>query len=126
METAILAVLYHCLLIKDSKKRHKFCPKHKDSWCHYHRTNKETEPKSHYLDPVFLNFLLPIFTRLSNRSLLLHCLPGYSQNQNESLNGIIWSKALQNTNIKGLRQLKWLVFLQYSSLTVVQKLDMRS
>ena len=42
---------------------------------------------------LFLDFLLPIFTRLSDRSLLLRCLPGYSQNQNESLNGIVWSKA---------------------------------
>lgn len=93
METAILAVLYHCVLLKDSKKRHKYCPKHEDSWCQYARTKKEIDPKSHYLDSVFLDFLLPIFTRLSDRSLLLRCLPGYSQNQNESLNGIVWSKA---------------------------------
>ena len=68
-----------------------FCPKNEESWCKYSRT-KEVAAKVHYLDPVFLDFLLPLFTRLSEHSLLLRCLP-YSQNKNESLNGIVWSKA---------------------------------
>lgn len=93
MQNAIYAVLYHCTLLSDSEKRHKFCPKQTDSWCQYARTKKEVESKTHYLHPVFLDFLLPTFTHLSERSLLLRCLPGYSQNQNESLNGVVWSKA---------------------------------
>ena len=44
-------------------------------------------------DRVFLELLKPVFRHLSERSLLLRCLPGYSQNQNESLNGVVWSKA---------------------------------
>ena len=79
MQDAIFAVLYHCVMLPNTKVRHKFCPKKEDSWCKYARTNKEVDPKVHYLDPVFLDFLLPLFTR---RSLLLRCLPGYSQNQN--------------------------------------------
>jgi hypothetical protein len=93
MQDAIFAVLYHSMMLPDTRKRYKFCPKHADSWCQYVRTKKEVDPKVHYLDPVFLDFLLPLFTRLSDRTLLLRCLPGYSQNQNESLNGIVWTKA---------------------------------
>ena len=32
------------------------------------------------------------FKRLSDYSLLLRCLPGYSQNVNESLNSLIWNR----------------------------------
>ena len=51
------------------------------------------EEKPQCRDTGFLELLKPIFRRLSERSLLLRCLPGYSQNQNESLNSIVWSKA---------------------------------
>ena len=37
--------------------------------------------------------LKPTFRRLSDRALLLRCLLGYSQNQNECLNSVVWSKA---------------------------------
>lgn len=93
MQHAILAVLHHTVMLPDPKQRHKFCPKEEDSWCEYIRTKKEVAPKNHCLDAVFFKFLQPVFTRLSERSLLLRCLPGYSQNQNERLNGIVWSKA---------------------------------
>ena len=86
MMKAIWAVLYHCVKIPDPKDRHKFCPDDNESWCRYKRTGQEVQEKSHYLDYVFLEVLKPIFRRLSERSLLLRCLPGYSQNQNECLN----------------------------------------
>ena len=93
MQDAIFAILYHCVMMPDPKKRHQFCPKTEESWCKYWRTKKEADKKVHYLDSVFRDFLLPLFTRLSERSLLLWCLLGYSQNQNESLHGIVWCKA---------------------------------
>ena len=105
MQDAIFAVLYHSVMLPDTKKRHKICPKHADSWCQYVRTKKEVDPKVHYLDSVFLDFLLPLFTRLSDRTLLLRCLPGYSQNQNESLNGIVWTKAPKH-KYKGPKAIK--------------------
>ena len=89
---AVWAVLYHCV-IHDDKSRHRFCPDGEKSWCSYKRTGKKVEDKPHYLDPIFLQLLKPIFKRLSDRSLLLRCLPGYSQNQNECLNSVVWSKA---------------------------------
>ena len=85
-------MLYHCV-IHDDKSRHRFCPDGEKSWCSYKRTGKKVEDKPHYLDPIFLLLLKPIFKRLSDRSLLLRCLPGYSQNQNECLNSVVWSNA---------------------------------
>jgi hypothetical protein len=48
MQDAIFAVLYHSVMLPDTKKRHKICPKHADSWCQYVRTKKEVDPKVHY------------------------------------------------------------------------------
>ena len=93
MKDSIMAVLYHCTMLEDSEERHKYCPKGEDTWCLYQKTNQEVEKQSHYLDKVFLELLKPTFIRLSDRALLFRCLPGYSQNQNESLNGVVWSKA---------------------------------
>ena len=93
MIKAIWAVLYHCTMIPNSKDRHKFCPEGEESWCSYKRTGREVKDRPHYLDPVFLELLKPVFRRLNGRSLLLWCWPEYSQNQNESLNSVVWSKA---------------------------------
>jgi hypothetical protein len=91
MQRAIMAVLYHTCEL-NNKERHKYCPPGPDSWCSYKRDGT-LQRKDHHLDPVFLNFLLPECKRLSEYSLLLRCLPGYSQNANESLNGLVWNRA---------------------------------
>jgi hypothetical protein len=92
MQTAILAVLYHTCELPDDEKRHQYCPPGPDSWCSYRRDGT-LQRKDHHLDAVFLDFLLPEFQRLSEYSLLLRCLPGYSQNVNESLNSLVWNRA---------------------------------
>ena len=38
MQEAIFAVLYHCVMMPNPKKRHKFCPKNDKSWCKYWTT----------------------------------------------------------------------------------------
>ena len=93
MKDSIMAVLYHCTMLEDSEEKHTYCPKGEVIWCLYQKTNQEVEKQSHYLDKVFLELLKPTFIRLSARALVFRCLPGYSQNQNESLNGVVWSKA---------------------------------
>ena len=40
-----------------------------------------------------MELLKPVFERLSNESLLSHCLPGFSQNNNESINSLVWARA---------------------------------
>ena len=89
MRWAILAILYHSVKLSDKDKRHQYCPE--DEWCEYRKTGTETENQNH-LDPVFLDLLLPIFTRLSKPDLLATCLPGITQNQNESFHALIWKR----------------------------------
>lgn len=91
MQNDIMAVLYHSCNISE-KKRHKYCPSGKDSWCQYQRSGT-FENKDHHLDPVFLELLEPVFRRLSDESLLRRCLPGFSQNNNESINSLVWARA---------------------------------
>jgi hypothetical protein len=92
MQNAIMAVLYHSCELSDEKERHRYCPVGSDSWCSYKR-NKTFQRKDHHLDAVFLEVLLPEFKRLSEYSLLLRCLPGCSQNANESVNSLVWNRA---------------------------------
>ena len=81
-----------------AKERHQYCPKGSDSWCAYQKdivsdSEKSTfEDKDHHLDPAFLEFLTPVFERLSEPKLLKRCVPGYSQNANESVNALVWQR----------------------------------
>ena len=98
MQTSIRAILYHSTKMANSNERHKYCPKGSDSWCLYQKdlsskSNVKTfEDKDHHLDPVFLDFLTPVFDRLSEPRLLKRCVPGYSQNANESVNAMVWNR----------------------------------
>ncbi|XP_063965894.1 uncharacterized protein LOC135156738 [Lytechinus pictus] len=89
MRKAILAILYHSVKMRNNRIRHQYCPK--DGWCEYKKTGKQVNKENH-LDNVFLKELLPTFTRLSNPDLLERCLPGITQNQNESFNALIWKR----------------------------------
>lgn len=71
------------------------CPTGPSSWCKYqcdaaNGTNFYNDSKCSA--PVFRKELNPLFTRLSEKSLLERCLKGITQNQNESLNAMLWSK----------------------------------
>lgn len=92
MKKSINAVLHHSVATPDATERHKFCPEGENSWCKYKRTGENITEK-HHLDPAFLTFLQPTFDNLSNTTLLKRCLPGYTQNTNESVNGLVWVRA---------------------------------
>ena len=81
--------------IKDVEERHKFCPRLKNSWCLY-QSNKITGEKTYKVKldlPIAIkNAVTPIFKDLSDEVLLRKCLHGQTQNNNESLNGVIWKK----------------------------------
>ena len=68
--------------------QHQFCPK--DSWCRYWADNSNYSEASR-LPSVFNLILNPIFSRLSNEDILGRCLKGLTQNQNEAINGMLWS-----------------------------------
>ena len=97
MKTAIMAIKYH-IIREDGETlehQHRFCPKGKDSWCRFWKD--KGNGTSEYCDEgrlpmVFLTELAPIFKRLSSSELLARCLLGLTQNQNECLNGTLWSR----------------------------------
>ena len=95
MQKNIKAVLYHSIKMKEQEKRHYFCPS--NSLCAY-KNNRC------YTDETFvdLEFLLPLFDRLSSTSLLKRCLPGFSQNVNESFNSLIWIRCPKHQK-KGMK-----------------------
>ncbi|CAB4031997.1 Hypothetical predicted protein [Paramuricea clavata] len=110
MQCAIKGVLYHSVKIVDEKKRHQYCPDGESSWCSFKRdkavgTNTPFLDKSHHLDPVFLEFLIPLFDRLSEKKLLKRCLPGLSQNANESVNSLVWNRCHKHRN-RGIKSVE--------------------
>ena len=92
MRNAIKAVLHHSVVTPDVKERHQYCPDGPESWCKYKRTGENPMEKYH-LNPPFLAFLTPTFNNLATDNLLKRCLPGYTQNSNESINGMVWVRA---------------------------------
>jgi len=75
--------------------QHKYCPKSSTSWCRFQtdKMNKtSTYDQSRCLPHVFRAELKPIFDRLASQDLLQRCLKGFTQNQNEALNNILWLK----------------------------------
>lgn len=109
MQIAIKAVLYHSVKLPDEKKRHQYCDNGESSWCAYQRGKAVGTAafvnKPHHLDPVFLEFLTPLFDRLSDKKLLKRCLPGLSQNANESVNALVWNRCPKHRN-RGFRSVE--------------------
>ena len=98
MKKAIHATLFHCASSKDNNY-HVHCPDGSDSWCKFKRdkANRTSEYKAGPgLPKKVIKVVKPIFSRLSEDSLLDRCLDGKTQNQNESLNGVIWDNLPKN------------------------------
>ena len=60
--------------------------------------------------------LKPVFARLSEDSLLRKCLHGKTQNQNESLNRVIWDKIPKSTYV-GREVFEFVVYDDVAHLT---------
>ena len=74
-----------------------------DSWCTYqldiaNKTKMHKPTKG--LPEEAIKYLKPIFESLSDDSLLLKCLHGKTQNQNESFNGLIWRRTPKDRFVK--------------------------
>ena len=93
------AVFHHCSS-HDGNPQHDMCPKGINSWCRYNKAIACLEfddfPPPHnptYIPPDLVEHVKPVFVALTDRKLLERCLIGATQNQNESLNNMIWSLA---------------------------------
>ena len=97
MKRSIKAI--QCHMIENTKvpmqEQHYYCPKDDNTWCKFWKEQLDdtvTYDQSNRLPEVFMEELAPIFTRLSQDNLLSRCLKGITQNQNEAINGMLWSK----------------------------------
>lgn len=89
--------LYAMKKVSNTFSLYRFCPRGKNSWCKYWALDiKDYKPKS--VIPVWIkNLILPIITDLQADELLSKCLHGSTQNPNESLNAIVWSRVPKRT-----------------------------
>ena len=97
MQDAVWAIYHHCILGENEtvERQHRLCPPGPDSWCKYRQdiaANTNTYSRSKCLPSVFRDELKHIFERLSDLNLLQRCQQGFTQNQNEAINNILWAK----------------------------------
>ena len=95
MKKCILASLFHNSSIED-ERRHRFCPRSKDSWCSWQKEKAEGmqptfKPKLGIPQSI-CDLALPIYKDLTDDSILQRCLHGRTQNANEALHGLIWQR----------------------------------
>ena len=103
MKKAIGAILWHSTEFESSDYRHRFCPQGKDSWCKWQRSKSIVGYKFKEKQgiPLWIHDLLkPIFQDLSKDELLTKCLHGQTQNCNEALNNMIWTKCPKNVFVE--------------------------
>ena len=95
MKKNIMAILHHCIECEDKKKQHRSCPNGSNSWCKWQKDQAlgtSTYKGNDCLPSVFLKLLKPIFTTLSDSKLLARCVRGTTQNNNESINAMVWAR----------------------------------
>lgn len=100
MKNEIWATYFH-YSSTDKNPQHKKCPPGADSWCEWQRgyaalpkneKAKITSFKHTYtaLPADVLKAIKPIYEDLSKKELLERCVGGFTQNNNESYNQLIW------------------------------------
>ena len=106
MQDSIWAIFFHTIRddTKSLEEQHRFCPQDSNSWCKFW-SDHENYKDSKRLPPVFTDIAKPIFTCLSKDELLGRCLKSYTQNQNKSINGMLWNKC-PKTRFCGNRRLE--------------------
>ena len=75
--------------------RHSMCPRTSDSWCKF-QADKVNNTNLYKCKPglpaIITDTIKPVFIDLSNDNLLKKCLHGQTQNNNKSINGVIWKR----------------------------------
>jgi hypothetical protein len=104
MKKNIKAVLRHYTDFEDKSHRHILCPIGPDSWCKW-KKSKNADADENYSPKLNLpewiyEIIKKDFDELSNDDLLKKCLHGQTQNCNEGLNNIIWSRCPKNVYVK--------------------------
>lgn len=109
MKREILAGLYHSAST-DEDPQHQYCPQDKETWCKWQQAKQDSTrgPYNHKtpLPQAVIDTIKPIYTRLSQESLLKRCLDGHTQNNCESINSLIWQRCPKE-KFSGLRGLSF-------------------
>ena len=88
MKKAIGAVVYHCSETSNAEARHMFCSKEPNTSCKY----QAGEIHEQCIPKIVREAIMPTFQELSDDTLLKRCIHWFKQNNNESINGIIWKR----------------------------------
>ncbi|GFT50312.1 uncharacterized protein TNCV_1024361 [Trichonephila clavipes] len=101
MQQAIWAIFLH-KLSTDEKPQHGFCPSDTDTWCKFKKAKLlgETYHHKNSLPVDVVEAMRPVFRDLANPELLKKCLHGGTQNPNESVNNVIWSRVPKKTFVQ--------------------------
>ena len=98
MRTRIWATLFHCASM-DDEPQHDRRPDGIDSWCFYKRAvAADEEPPchadnmKHALAADVCKAMVPVYQRMSDTNLLKRLQKGQTQNSNECLHSVIWSR----------------------------------
>ena len=96
MKKRIIGNLHHGIYHENPEEQHKFCD---DTWWSYQKdipnntsTYDHLKQKSKWLPQSYLVHLLPLYQCLSSDDLLLRCVTGLIQNQNEAFNATVWRR----------------------------------
>ena len=96
MKKEVCATFYH-KCPSDTNTQHQYCPQGEDSWCKWRKAeaNNELDQFHHKppLKPEVQDAIKPIFEDLSKDDLLIRCLEAETQNDNKTLNSLIWTIA---------------------------------
>ncbi|GFU72035.1 uncharacterized protein TNCV_1459291 [Trichonephila clavipes] len=101
MQQAIWAIFLH-KLSTDEKPQHGFCPSDTDTWCKFKKAKLlgETYHHKNSLPVDVVEAMRPVFRDLAKPELLKKCLHGGTQNPNESVNNVIWSRVPKKTFVQ--------------------------
>lgn len=98
MKQAIWATFNHCSSTNENPT-HEGCPDGLDSWCFFNKAiAKGLPPPDHdkhmtsHISPYVAGHIKSVYDRLSDKDLLSKCVEGLSQNVNESIHSLIWSR----------------------------------
>ena len=90
--------MFHCSEASNLDTRHQMCPRSSESWCKFQadKVNTGLYKNKLGLPSVVRDAIKPVFMDLSDDNLLKKCLHGQTQNNNESLNGVIWKRCTKD------------------------------
>ncbi|GFU62665.1 uncharacterized protein TNCV_3442671 [Trichonephila clavipes] len=120
MRQGIWTIYLHKISTEENPQ-HGFCPPGPVTWCRYKKAQLENKiyHHKHKLPVSIVEAIGSIFRNLSDPELLKKCLHGNTQNPNESINNVIWSRVPKKTFV----HLETLSFGTYDAIASFNKMN---